>query len=370
MHKVTFPRMGHSYIAFKMLLEEVGNEVIVPPRPSKKTLDLGVQYSPEFTCLPFKILMGTYLEAIEMGANTLITSGGSGPCRAGLYAQVHHRIIEDLGHRVNMICFEAPLRHPLDFLKKVNFLNSSRLSYYAVFQAIKKGWHKLKALDNIEKLTHKIRPRERDLGATSKAYRQAQNWLDQAKTIPQIDEAYQASVAAMNNIPQDPERLIIKVGMVGEIYVLLEPASNHEIEEVLGGLGVEVERSMFLTGWTKDNLNHNCEEVVTCHNAARPWIPVDIGGHGQDSVGHVIIYSQRGFDGVIQLAPFTCIPEIVSKTVLTQVSKQYDIPILTFFLDEQTGKAGMATRLEAFVDLLRRKKLTAAGYLPPAVNGR
>jgi predicted nucleotide-binding protein (sugar kinase/HSP70/actin superfamily) len=31
--------------------------------------------------------------------------------------------------------------------------------------------------------------------------------------------------------------------------------------------------------------------------------------------------------------------------------------VLTFFLDEQTGKAGMTTRLEAFVDLMKRKKL-------------
>lgn len=360
--------MGHSYIAFKMLLEDLGNEVIVPPRPSKKTLDLGVQYSPEFTCLPFKILMGTYLETIQMGADTLVTSGGNGPCRAGLYAQVHHRIIDDLGHRVNMICFESPLSHPVDFLKKVRFLNSTTLSYLAVWQAIKKGWHKLKALDNIEKLTHKIRPREMETGATSRLYRQAQNWLDKSTTIKQIDEAYNESVKALNNIPLDPERLILKVGMVGEIYVLLEPASNHEIDEVLGNLGVEIERSMFLTGWTKENLNRNCIDVVTCHKAAKPWIPVAIGGHGQDSVGHVILYSQRGFDGVIQLAPFTCIPEIVSKTVLTQVSRQYDIPILTFFLDEQTGKAGMSTRLEAFVDLLRRKKVTRLEEIPVVTN--
>ncbi len=368
MLKVTFPRMGHSYIAFKMLMEEMGNEVIVPPRPSKKTLDLGVQHAPEFACLPFKILLGTYLETIEMGANTLVTSGGHGPCRAGLYAQVHHRIIEDLGHKVNMVCFESPLRHPIDFLKKVNFLNSARLSYRAVYQAIKKGWHKLKALDNVEKLTHKIRPRELVAGTTSKVYHKAQLWLDKAKTYGQIDEAYNESVKALNSIPQDPDRMVLKVGMIGEIYVLLEPASNQEIEEILGNLGVEVERSIFLTGWTRDNLNKNSEDVATCHEAAKSWIPVAIGGHGQDSVGHTVLYAQRGFDGVIQLAPFTCIPEIVSKTVLTKVSRKYDIPVLTFFLDEQTGKAGMATRLEAFVDLLKRKKLARLDTHPAVTS--
>ncbi|MEL7659136.1 MAG: hypothetical protein AAGU75_24865, partial [Bacillota bacterium] len=44
------------------------------------------------------------------------------------------------------------------------------------------------------------------------------------------------------------------------------------------------------------------------------------------------------------------------------VSRTHDIPVLTFFLDEQTGKAGMSTRLEAFVDLISRKKGQTEGY--------
>ena len=33
-----------------------------------------------------------------------------------------------------------------------------------------------------------------------------------------------------------------------------------------------------------------------------------------------------------------------------------NLPILSLIMDEQTGKAGYITRLEAFVDLMRRKK--------------
>ena len=36
--KITFPHMGYSYIAFKMLLNELGYEVVVPPEPSKRTI--------------------------------------------------------------------------------------------------------------------------------------------------------------------------------------------------------------------------------------------------------------------------------------------------------------------------------------------
>lgn len=355
-NKVTFPHMGESYRAFKMLLEDLGNEVILPPRPSRKTLDLGVQYAPEFACLPLKILLGTYMETAAKGANLIVTSGGVGPCRAGQYAQLHREILREQGFDMDMVVFEPPKLYPLDFIRNVRRLNAARLSYRAIYLCIKRSWRKLKALDNLEKLTHVIRPREKQRGATSQVYKKVLPWVDKAHTIKEIEEAERTALDEIKKIPRDFSRTIVKVGIVGEIYVLLEPASNLEIEETLGNLGVEVERSIFLTGWTVDNTIKETKELLNAKDAAAPYLPELVGGHGRDSVGHTILYSQRGFDGVIQLAPFTCIPEIVAKTVLTSVSKEYDIPVLTFFLDEQTGKAGIATRLEAFVDLMKRKK--------------
>ncbi len=343
-----------------MLLEDLGNEVVVPPRPSKRTLDLGVRYSPEFACLPLKILTGTYLEAIELGADTIVTSGGVGPCRAGEYAMLHEKILRDLGYDIKMIVFEPPRLQPLNFLKNVWFLNRARHSVKAIISHVKRAWRKLQALDNAEKLSHVIRPREVKRGTTSKIYRKVIEWIDQAYTTEQIIEAEAAALEALRNIPQDNSREILKVGIVGEIYVLLEPASNLEMEETLGHLGVEVERSMFLTGWTRDNTWKETTEGLTVKEAAAPYLPELIGGHGRDSVGNTVLYAKRGFDGVIQLAPFTCIPEIVARTILTKVSSDHNIPVLTFFLDEQTGKAGMTTRLEAFVDLMKRKRLAKA----------
>ena len=356
MAKVTFPRMGESYRTFKMLLEDLGNEVIVPPRPSKRTLDLGVRHAPEFACLPFKILMGTYLETLAMGADTIVTTGGVGPCRAGEYAMLHHRILKDLGHTVRMIVFEPPRLHPFNFIRNVWALNRTRASIKGIITHIKRAWRKLQALDNAEKLSHVVRPREINRGSTTRVYRKVLDWIDQADTTGQIIEAEAAALDAIRSVPQDPARDVLRVGIIGEIYVLLEPASNLEVEEAMGNLGMEVERSMFLTGWTRDNTWNETTAGMTVKDAAAPYLPELVGGHGRDSIGNTVIYARRGFDGMVQLAPFTCIPEIVARTILNQVSKDCHIPVLTFFLDEQTGKAGMATRLEAFADLLRRKR--------------
>lgn len=50
-------------------------------------------------------------------------------------------------------------------------------------------------------------------------------------------------------------------------------------------------------------------------------------------------------------------PEIVSQNILAKVSREEDIPVMTLVLDEQTGKAGYQTRIEAFIDLVKRKKM-------------
>lgn len=353
MKKVTFPHMGTSVGVFADLVRDLGCEPIIPIRPNKKVLDFGVTYSPEFACFPFKTLLGSYFEAVERGAEYVITSGGDGPCRAGLYGELSEKIMRSFGHNIEVIVFDSIYKTPVDYVRKINRLNDAKLSYWAIVQLVRLYWRKLQALDNVERVSHKVRPREIQRDTTTKVFAEAIKWVNQAKTLKQVEEAERQGILALENIPQDPTRTILKVGIVGEIYVLLEPAINLEIEELLGNLGVEVDRSIYLTGWTKEAARGHKNDYK---HHAQPYLGATIGGHGQETIGHTIVYAQNGFDGVVQLAPFTCIPEIVTKTIMPRVTQDYGIPVLTFFLDEQTGKAGMQTRLEAFVDMLKRKK--------------
>ena len=60
--------------------------------------------------------------------------------------------------------------------------------------------------------------------------------------------------------------------------------------------------------------------------------------------------------------PFTCIPEIVARSILPRVSRALGIPVMSLILDEQTGLAGVLTRLEVFVDLLARRRMQLGNY--------
>jgi len=62
----------------------------------------------------------------------------------------------------------------------------------------------------------------------------------------------------------------------------------------------------------------------------------------------------KEYDGLVHLAPFTCMPEIIAQNIMPKTKE--DIPVLTILCDEQLAKPGMLTRLEAFVDLLERRR--------------
>jgi predicted nucleotide-binding protein (sugar kinase/HSP70/actin superfamily) len=46
----------------------------------------------------------------------------------------------------------------------------------------------------------------------------------------------------------------------------------------------------------------------------------------------------------------------VAQSILPKVSRELQIPVISFIIDEHTGTAGLLTRLEAFVDLMERRR--------------
>lgn len=356
--RISFPYMGTTVI-YKKLVELLGHEAITPPRPTQQTIDLGVKHSPEFACFPFKAIMGSYLEAIALGADTIVTSGGHGPCRAGFYAEVHRRVLHSLGHPVRMIVFDAPGRGWRKFLHSVQLLKG-RKSWWQVAQALRLVYRMVHALDAFDRQVAKLRAHEAIPGSATQAWRQIQQEFDQAKDVADIGRAVATSqqlLAQVSTRPQVEEPL--RIGIVGEIYVVMESSINFDLEEMLGRMGVEVERSQYLSEWVEFNmfprwLKHAHEEEIL--QKGEPYIPLVIGGHAKQTVGHMVDYHERGFDGVIHLMPFACLPELVTQSIIPHLSQKLDLPILSLSIDEQTGLANVQTRVEAFVDLLRNKR--------------
>jgi len=354
--RIGMPHMGNAYIPFKALFRRLNVDFVLPPVSNRRTLSLGVRYSPEGLCIPFKLTLGNLIEAAELGADTLLMPSGSGICRLGYYANTQEQILHDMGYNNVEVVRVDFSEHKLSGLLKIIKRLSNNAPWTRIIPAFRIGLAKLKTLDKMERMVQKVRAVELVKGTANRLYAKAIKAIDEAddnKTLKKVEKGY---ISQLNQVAKDSQAQPLIVGIVGEFYVLLEPFSNLDVESELGKLGVEVRRRLFLSGWTKFTLFLNSlgiNETARIHKAALPYLKRDIGGDGWESVGEKVLHAKK-YDGLIHLAPFTCMPEIVAQNIMP--STKENIPVLTILCDEQTTKTGMLTRLEAFVDLLERKR--------------
>ena len=117
---ITFPHIGNYYIPIKYLIEKTTKQsVIVPPKITKKTIEIGSKYSPDYVCVPFKYNLGNFIESINKGANVILQAGGG--CRYGYYAELQEQILKDMGYEI-------------DF---VNFIENNHVSIMKIYKFIK-----------------------------------------------------------------------------------------------------------------------------------------------------------------------------------------------------------------------------------------
>jgi predicted nucleotide-binding protein (sugar kinase/HSP70/actin superfamily) len=357
--KITFPHLGNAYIGFKSFFEFFGRETVVPPPITKKTVELGSKGSPEFACLPLKICIGNFIEAIELGADSIIMAGGCGPCRFGYYCVLEEEILKDMGYDVKMHIVDPPT--PLRFKRLLDQLKEATgaKNYRHLLQGMIAVAKVVKKVDQVEKLTFYTRPREITAGETDRIYQRFHRRVRQSYGPEEVLKIADEIIEQLNTIPLKADFHPLRVSLIGEIYTLIEPYTNLNIEQKLGRLGVEVERSLNISDWLKTHVVLELFHIKGERNVYRnayPFMKNFVGGHGINTVGDAVYYHKKGFDGMIQILPLTCMPEIVAQSILPKVEEKYGTPIMTMVTDELSGDAGYNTRLEAFVDLLSRKK--------------
>ena len=357
--KVAFPHMGTVYIAWSASLKKIGAEPFVPPYTSKKTLSIGTKHSPEAICLPYKLILGNFIEAIEGGTDyvSMITSPGC--CRLGEYGNCIHQALIDLGYDakyVEMRLYDG-IKGMYDYLKKVSGKNDPIL----FARAINIGIRKMFLLDDLEDALSYYRAREIHSGDAEKNFNKALEIVKNADNTRELKKAKKLAFDELSKTETDKNKEVLRVDITGEIYLVCDPFSNQNILKELGKMGVQTRRSLTISSFIKDAIIPKVFRKGETHlqrafRLAKPYLMRDIGGDSLECVSDVAYADERGIDGIIHISPFTCMPEIMSQNIFPAMRENCDIPILPLIMDEQTGKAGYLTRLEAFVDLMRRRK--------------
>jgi predicted nucleotide-binding protein (sugar kinase/HSP70/actin superfamily) len=362
--KVAFPHMGTIYIAWSAALRRIGIEPFVPPYTNKKTLSLGTKNSPEAICLPYKLILGNFIEAIEGGTDYVAMISSPGICRLGEYGSCIKNALSDLGYKTNYIelALYDGFKGMYRFLTELTGKNDFILFAKAINILIRKIF----ILDDLETALAYYRAREVNFGDAEKNFKKCLNYIDAADNTKELKKAKKLAMEELAKTETDKEREILHVDLTGEIFLVLDYFSNQNIERELGKMGVQTRRSLTVGSFLKDAIIPKAFRKGETHlqrafRMAKPYLMRDIGGDALECVSDVAWADEKGKDGIIHISPFTCMPEIMSQNIFPSMRENCNIPILSLIMDEQTGKAGYITRLEAFVDLMRRRKRKETG---------
>jgi predicted nucleotide-binding protein (sugar kinase/HSP70/actin superfamily) len=347
---ISFPIVANYSVPIKLLLKSIFPYAsVLPPAPiTRKTVQEGEKHSPDFVCMPFKYNIGNFIEALEKGADTLIQAAGG--CRYGNYFELQEEILKNLGYKFNFVdLFEG--RSLFKLHKKVKSLGST----ISIKNLLKSLLLTAKIGYLMDKIDFYIRENicfEATLGAFEKTLKEFLFALESVSGFKSFKAVKKRYTKLFHNMPLNKPKNPIRVGIIGELYELMEPYANFYMEKELCKYKISVTR---FTNATYLLFKKRFSQKRVMKNA-KSYVKYRLGADGAESVAHLKQLALKGYDGVIHVKPFGCTPEINAMPALINVSNDYKIPVLYFSFDAQSSEVAIRTRLEAFYDMLTMKR--------------
>ncbi len=326
-----------------------------------ETFTLGSAYVRGSECMPATSTIGAFLHKIseENGgcdANTaLFMPCASGPCRFGLYARLHNKILRD-----NNI--DASIISP-----------SFDDNYGDIKGALR--LHFLKAMivsDVLFKLACRLRPYETKEGIVDKIIEEA---ICDLEKVFEKKESISGALRKLNTKLKEIE-LTSKnkplVGIVGEIYVRNSPFSNSNLVKQIEANGgeawvapmmewvhysaelktnsnildffshfisteltsiIENKYLKIFNKLLKDRKEPNIKDII---GVGKKFVPVEVEGEPVLTIGRAIRFIDQGAKLIVNVSPFGCMPGQICSSVFKDVSNKYNTPIVSVFYDGET----------------------------------
>lgn len=295
--KIGIPK-GLLYYKYHPFLEtffkELGTEIIVSPDTNKEILDLGVKYCVDEACLPVKIFHG-HVAKIKDEVDLILIPR---------LMQLHEReyICPKFCGLPEMVLNSIP-NMPKAITNPIYAYNKSKLYKWAI-----------------------------DAGKYI------------TDDISLIFNSFNKALIIQNNhiTGIKNENYDINIALSGHPYNIYDNFTNMNIVEKLNKFGVGV--------ITEEYLSDDLKEISLKKLYKKPFWTFFRENYGFTTYEA----SEKKVDGIIYLSSFACgIDSVAIELIKDEIG---DFPFLILKIDEQTGEAGLDTRIEAFIDMLERRQ--------------
>lgn len=322
--KIGIPRamsFYNNYPFFFGFFTDLGIEIVLSDKTTKKTLSNGAALVVSETCLPVKVYAGHVLNLLDKGIDKIFI-----PSFQSIAPKIYNcskiRGLPDLIRNVvkrDFTIIDATLDKSEKNQGLYQFLKEAVAPFgitdeKKIKKASKVGW---KVYNNFHVMTN-----------SGMDYKQAMHYALQGKVL----------------IQKEDREYPISVALVSHSYNIYDERTSMKVFEKLKDMDVKVYSALQLT---KEQMEDGINALGQSIYWANEYEMTGCAGH---------YLKDNKIDGVVTLTAFGCGPDSLMIERITRKSKQFNKPLLNLTIDEHTGEAGFITRLEAFVDMLYRKK--------------
>ena len=298
---------------------DLGIKIVLSDITTKQTMSSGSSLVVTETCLPIKIYIGHVLNLLDKGVNKILV-----PSIQSIAPKIYNcskiRGLPDLVRNVVKRDFTM-IEATLDKSEKNQGLYEFLSEMVAPFgitdmdkikKASKAGWRTYNNFHIMSK--------------SGMSYQKAMNY------------ALQGKVFIENQTKEYP------ISLIAHGYNIFDERASMKIFDKLEKMDVKVYSSLQLS---KEQMDDGIKALGQDMYWANEREMTGAAGH---------FMKDNKIDGMITVTAFGCGPDSLMVERITRKAKRFNKPLLNLTIDEQTGEAGFITRLEAFVDMLFRKK--------------
>jgi len=388
--RVLIPHMGDHSIVIAAAARGSGVDAEALPMSDSESLELGRQHTSGKECYPCILTTGDFVRKtrqpdFDPERDCFFMAQAQGPCRFGQYHKFHRMVLDDLGLE----------NVPLVVLDQADGWHEHLANFGPGFY--RAGWQGVLTLDFMLKMVREIRPRERVPGETDRVYRECLQEL--AAVIERRGDCFDKAAQMrrrLEAVPLDGNGPRPVIGIVGEIYVRSNEFANNFLARKLERLGARVVLPPFqewldyiaherrasawqcgalwplAKGWLAELVaRRDAQRIARAFKGAVHCMPEErstagvlaladdylhrsIKGEAVLSMGRAVEYVHNGLDGVVNVAPFGCMPGAIVDGLLELFRKNYpDMPILKLAFDG-VEQGAEDTQLDAFVHQARQ----------------
>jgi len=347
---------GTNYIAVRGLLRALGHDLTTPPRINAAITERGIELAHPFLCFSGKIVLGQLAAQLERGDRRLAFMSSLGPeaCRCADTSEYLNSLFPNCdgfsAHRIGGGNFGGALAN-----LRSHF--GPRVRRRDCFKAYAAFLGKVDLLHKIEKRCTALRCLSSAPERVRKLEGEALDRIDRAPgpfALWRVSRWFDREEVKLPRRANPPS---LRIGVVGGEHILSELDSVMSVIKGIAEKGIYLDwRSGFrmLARATEERLAPLKEKCSAYLHAAPSTSEIF-------SCAHALDFIDEGYDGLLHVYAFGCMPQTSLKPILQRVAKDAGIPLLSLSIGDRFAEEGLESRLEAFIDLLMTRNSKGVG---------